>query len=177
MKLSEMIKIGKAQIYEKNSIILDEQCTDTLIYIVLKGEVQVIEAKKALGICIKSGDYFGGIPSLQDHIRLYSAVATEDNTTVFQIKASTHNSLIEKCPDMYTKVFIRFLNNVRAGIDELNKTDPVAATLYKLNAIYGRINLLKDSDLIEMVSKDLNYTIFTMRFLSDLSNKMNLNTV
>jgi CRP-like cAMP-binding protein len=177
MNLSEMNKIGKTKVYGKNSIILDEQSTDTLIYIVLQGEVKVVEYKIENSIIIKPGEYFGGIPILQDYIRLYSAIALEDITKVFQIKTSTYSSLVEKCPDIYAKVFIKLLNNVRLGIDELNETDPVAATLYKLNPIYARINLLKDLELTNMVAKDINYTIFSMRFLSDLSNKMRLNIV
>lgn len=178
MNLSEMKKLGTTKVYNKDSIILDEQCTDTLIYIVLQGEIEVIEVGRGISHTsniIRAGEYFGGIPILQDHIRLYKATALEDATTVFQIKASTHSSLIEKCPEMYGKIYIRLLNSVREGIDQLNETDPVAATLYKLNAIYARINLLKDSELIDMVFNDMNYTIFSMRFLSDLCNKMNLN--
>lgn len=177
MKLSEMAKMGETHVYKKDSIILDEQCTDTLIFIVLKGKVEIVEEKIKTRIIIGAGEYFGGIPILQDNIRLYSAFALQDKTTVFQVKASTHSSLIEKCPEMYGKIFVRLLNSVRAGIDELNESDPVSATLYKLNPIYARINLLKDSELIDMVYNDINYTIFSMRFLSDLSNKMNLNTV
>jgi len=177
MNLSEMNRIGNTKVYRSGSIILDEQCTDTLIYIILKGEVEVVEISRngrKSGHIVRAGDFFGGIPILQDHIRLYTATAVKDDTTVFQIKASTHSSLIEKCPDMYGKVFVRLLNRVRAGIDGLNETDPVAATLHKLNPIYARINLLKDSELIDMVYSDINYTIFSMRFLSDLCNKMDL---
>jgi signal-transduction protein with cAMP-binding, CBS, and nucleotidyltransferase domain len=177
MNLSEVNKVGITKIYTKDSVILDERSTDTVIFIVLQGKVEVIEAKINTNIIVAAGEFFGGIPILQDHIRLYSAIALEDNTTVFQIHTSTHNSLLEKCPDMYSRIFIRLLNNVRAGIDELNKSDPVSATLYKLNPIYARINLLKDSELVDMVYNDTNYTIFSMRFLSDLCNKMNLSII
>ncbi|OYO84483.1 hypothetical protein CG709_14885, partial [Lachnotalea glycerini] len=141
------------------------------------GEVEVVERKRNSKVVIKSGEYFGGIPVLQDNIRLYSAKALQDNTTIFQIQSSTYRCLIEKSPEMYSKVFINLLNRVRAGIDELNETDAVAATLYKLNPIYARINLLKDSEQIDIVYNDLNYTVFVMRFLSDLCIKMNLNIV
>jgi hypothetical protein len=78
---------------------------------------------------------------------------------------------------MYAKVFARLLNSVRTGIDELNETDSVAATLHKLNAIYARINLLKESEIIDLVFNDVSYTVFSMRFLSDLAVKMNLNII
>ncbi|WP_099469939.1 cyclic nucleotide-binding domain-containing protein [Konateibacter massiliensis] len=177
MNLSEMNKVGKTKVYKKNAIILDEQSTDTTICIVLQGEVEVIEKVRNTNTYIKAGEFFGGIPILQDAIRLYTVKALEDNTTLFQIQTSTYNSLIMKAPDMYFKIFINLLNKVRTGIDELNKTDPVSATLYKLDPLYARINLLKEEDLEDMIQNDLNYTVFVMRFLSDLSNKMNLNIV
>jgi CRP-like cAMP-binding protein len=177
MNLSEMNRIGRTKVYGKDSIILDERSTDTLIYIVLQGEVEVIEKKRNSKSIVKAGEYLGGIPILQDNIRLYTVKALEEKTTIFQIKSSTYSSLIEKCPEIYTKVLINLLNKVRAGIDELNETDAVAATLYKLNSIYARINLLKESELIDMVYNDLNYTVFVMRFLSDLSIKLDLNIV
>jgi CRP-like cAMP-binding protein len=172
-----MNKVGKSKVYNTNSIILDEQCTDTIIYIVLKGAVEVIEKARNSHVHVKAGEFFGGIPVLQDSIRLYTVIALEENTIVFEIQAGTYNSLIEKSPEMYTKIFAKLLNQVRIGIDQLNITDPVSATLYKLNSIYARINLLKDSELEDMVFNDLNYTVFVMRFLSDLSNKLDLNIV
>lgn len=177
MNMSEMNKVGTSKVYNKDSIILDEQCTDTTIFIILQGQVEVSEKARNSKVYRKVGEYFGGIPILQDGIRIYTIKAIEDNTIVFQIRSSTYNSLIEKCPDMYYKILINLLNQVRDGIDKLNETDPVSATLYKLNSIFARINLLKDEELEEMVKNDLNYTVFIMRFLSDLSNKMDLKTV
>lgn len=177
MNLSEMKKIGKTKVYNTNSIILDEQCTDTVIYIVLQGRVEVIEKVRDSRIIIEAGGYFGGVPILQDSIRLYTVKAAEDNTIVFQIQASTYSSLVKKSPEIYAKIFLKLLNHVREGIDELNKIDPVAATLYKLNSIYARINLLKQSELEDIVYNDSNYTVFIMRFLSDLSNKLDLKIV
>lgn len=177
MNLSKMNKVGIKKVYNANSIILDEQCTDTIIYIVLQGEVVVLEKARSSHVHVKAGEVFGGIPVLQDSIRLYTIIAVAKDTIVFQIQASTYNSLIEKSPEIYVKIFANLLNHVRDGIDRLNETDPVAATLYKLNSIYGRINLLKNSELEDMVFNDLNYTVFVMRFLSDLSNKLDLNVI
>lgn len=174
MDLSKMNKNGHSKAYDKNTIILDEQCTDTTIYIVLQGEVEVTEKARNAISRIKAGEFFGGIPIIQDGIRLYTVKALMDQTIVYQIQASTYGSLIDKCPEIYVKIFANLLKSVREGIDVLNETDPVAATLYKLNSIYARINLLKESDLEDMVKDDLNYTVFVMRFLSDLSNKLNL---
>ncbi|KAB1440174.1 cyclic nucleotide-binding domain-containing protein [Candidatus Galacturonibacter soehngenii] len=177
MDLSKMNKVGHSKVYDTNNIILDEQCTDTTIYIVLQGEVEVTEKARNSIFHIKTGGYFGGIPIIQDSIRLYTVKALMDQTIVYHIQASTYGSLIDKCPEIYVKIFANLLKHVREGIDELNKTDPVAATLYKLNSIYARINLLKESDLEDMVKDDLNYTVFVMRFLSDLSNKLNLKII
>lgn len=177
MDLSKMKKVGHTKVYSTNNIILDEQCTDTTIYIVLQGEVVVIEKARNSNVHLKAGEFFGGIPIIQDNIRLYTVMALEENTIVFQIEASTYGSLIEKCPQVYVKIFWNLLNHVKKGIDELNEIDPVGATLYKLNSIYARINLLKESELEDMVENDLNYTVFVMRFLSDFSNKLNLNIV
>lgn len=177
MDLSNMSKVGKTKIFHTNSIILDEQCTDTIINIVLQGKVEVEEKARNSKVHIKVGEIFGGIPIMQDSIRLYTAKALVDDTIVFQIQGSTFGSLIEKCPEVYVRVFKKLLNHVKSGIDDLNEIDPVAATLYKLNTIYARINLLSDTEIEDMVVNDLNYTVFVTRFLSDLSIKLNLNVV
>ncbi|GEM_PF-5422512 len=177
MDLSKMNKIGHSEAYDKNNIILDEQCTDTSVYIVLQGEVEVIEKARNSIFHIKTGEFFGGIPIIQDSIRLYTVKALVDKTIVYHIQASTYRSLIDRCPEVYVKIFSNLLKRVKDGIDKLNEIDPVAATLYKLNSIYARINLLKEYELEDMVKNDLNYTVFVMRFLSDLSNKLNLNII
>lgn len=177
MDLSKMNKIGLSRVYGANNIILDEQCTDTTIYIVLQGEVEVIEKARNSVFHIKAGEFFGGIPIIQDSIRLYTIKALVEETIVYHIQASTYGSLIDRCPEVYVKIFANLLKHVKDGIDELNEIDPVAATLYKLNSIYARISLLKESELEDMVQNDLNYTVFVMRFLSDLSNKLNLNII
>lgn len=177
VRAADMNKVGKIVEYNTNDVILDRECIDRNIFIILSGRAEIVEINKNYTNQLIAGSIIGGIPVLQDNISLYTLRALEDKTSVFEISSSTYESLITKCPDLYIKIFINLLNKVRNGIDELNETDSVAATLYKLNATYERVNLLKDSDVADLVFNDLNYTIFVMRFLSDLSIKLKLPNV
>ena len=116
MDLSKMNKIGHTKEFHINQIILDEQCMDTTIFIVLKGTIEVIEKARNSNVHIKAGEFFGGIPIIQDGIRLYTVRALEEGTTLFIIQASTYSSLIDKCPEVYVKVFSNLLNCVRRAL-------------------------------------------------------------
>jgi CRP/FNR family transcriptional regulator len=123
--------------YKKNSVILREEMTSEIMYIILEGEVKVVrameEGKEIIVSMHSSGEFFGELSLMDGRTTPATVIATKDSTTALITKAEFFSLIFGQ-----RKVMENFLQILCARLrDSISKIE-----LLNFNSAAQRIKML-----------------------------------
>jgi CRP/FNR family cyclic AMP-dependent transcriptional regulator len=112
--------------YKKNSIILREEMTSEIMYIILEGEVKVVrameEGKEIIVSMHSSGEFFGELSLMDGKTTPATVIATKDSSTALITKAEFFSLIFgqRKVMENFLKILCTRLRDSISKIELLN---------------------------------------------------------